>query len=127
MTFIPRRRFRIVLAALVAVLLMTALAFIAHAVEENDFYFLNQTGATITELYVSPGYADDWGPDKLGQYALKNGQEYFVRFAKLHCRYDLRVVWNDGSDWKASNKVNLCETTRICLRCRGNRCWMELE
>lgn len=125
----PKLRIVVAALALVAALAAFVTTRPGSADEENDFWFRNYTGATIVELYVEMGHLDSWGPDRLGEYVLQNGEEIFVRLGRppRHCHYNVKAVWSNGAEWVMPRRVNLCETVRFTLRCNGRRCWEELE
>jgi hypothetical protein len=63
-----------------------------------SFTFVNQTGATIREVYVSLTTDNDWGPDRLGADVLAPGQRMPVPLPEGGvCTVDMRVVFMDGS------------------------------
>lgn len=123
-------RSKIALIGLLLAVVMTTFVAVntSDAGERNDFWFRNASGATITQLYVAEGHEDEWGPDRLGEYVLGPGEEFFVRFRRPHhCRYDVMVVWEDGSTWQQPKRVNVCEVVRLTLRCNRRGCWTEAE
>ena len=59
--------------------------------------FLNGTGATIREVYVSLSTEGGWGSDRLGANVLQPGQRLAVNLpATGVCTVDMRVVYMDG-------------------------------
>lgn len=120
-----RRTMCVVLLAAAAAGLFFAAPGIA--VEENDFWFRNMSGATISELYVSEGFQETWGNDVLGKNVLPHGQRVWITFRRLHCRYDVKVVWGGGQEWASPKKVNLCETNQLTINCNRNNCWLQAE
>ena len=62
-----------------------------------SFNFVNGTGITIRELYVSLSTDGGWGPDRLGTQVMQPGQRIAVRLpAGVTCAVDMRVVYTDG-------------------------------
>ena len=103
------------------------LATPGNAERDNDFYFANMSGATVTELYVSQGHENNWGPDRLGNQVLPHGSEIFIAPRRVHCRYDFRIVWNNGAHFDVPRKINLCEVSRVTVHCNKNTCWVRDE
>jgi hypothetical protein len=72
---------------------------------------LNGTPRTITEVYVSPASANDWGHDRLGQDQLPAGQALSVDFVG-GCRQDVRVVY-DNKAAEERRGLDLCAHARL--------------
>jgi hypothetical protein len=102
------------LAVLGAALLAPAAA---GAQGRQDFVLLNNTGYTITEVYVSASRTDDWEEDILGWDTLDDGQRVTIAFPRDEeaCLHDLKVLYVDGEEAEWSG-MNLCETSVIGLR-----------
>ena len=93
-----------------------AAAFVATAAwaAAQDFTIHNRTGHTIVTLNVSPNASNEWGPDILGRDVLANGESAEVTFDRDedHCRWDIRVTYDDGTE-NDERGINLCETTDV--------------
>jgi hypothetical protein len=93
-----------------------AAAFVASAAwaAAQDFTIHNNTGHVIVTLNVSPNASNEWGPDILGRDVLANGESAEVSFDRSedHCRWDIRVTYDDGTENDERN-INLCETTDV--------------
>lgn len=62
-----------------------------------SFRFVNRSGATVEEVYVSLSTDNNWGPDRLGQNVLPPGASVDIRLpAGRVCTVDLRVVYAGG-------------------------------
>jgi hypothetical protein len=63
------------------------------------FRLTNASGYALTELYVSPSFADEWGGDMLKSKVLFSGEAATLAIAdgSSTCVYDLRFVAEDGS------------------------------
>jgi hypothetical protein len=59
----------------------------------------NQTGYTIYYLYVSPGEADGWGRDILGEDVLSNGKEVRVVLPSGSGLFDFRAKDEDDDEY----------------------------
>jgi len=83
--------------------------------DPRDFELINNTGADIHNVYVSPSNLTDWGPDILGRDILPDGDSVtitFARFSPGNCLYDIKVVTENG-DEGTLGQVNLCETDTV--------------
>ncbi|GAA6155620.1 hypothetical protein [Pyruvatibacter sp. HU-CL02332] len=85
---------------------VSALAAFVYAgpaqAEDLDFLLINASSADIIEFQVSdPG--DDYWTDNLipSGYVLPAGNEIEVLIAdgQSNCNYDIRAVWDDGSEY----------------------------
>lgn len=66
-----------------------------------SFYFVNGTGLTMREVYVSLSVQSNWGNDRLGQNVLQPGQRLQVSLpAGNGCLVDMRVVYMDGRSFE---------------------------
>ncbi|MFT8244115.1 Tat pathway signal protein [Roseomonas sp. BN140053] len=63
-----------------------------------SFSFVNRSGQTIRELYVSLSSQSNWGPDRLGSNVMGPGQSLWVDLPQGGvCTVDVRVVYNSGA------------------------------
>jgi hypothetical protein len=100
-------------AAAAAVLAATALPSYAA---NRDFRFVNNSGETLWELYVSPVSDSSWNSDILGRSVLESGRAMMVRFPGRgnECNYDLKMVMENGDSYET--QLNLCEISEYELR-----------
>ncbi|MBX9699257.1 MAG: Tat pathway signal protein [Acetobacteraceae bacterium] len=62
-----------------------------------SFRFVNRSGLTMNEIYVSLSTDRNWGSDRLGQNVLPPGAALDIRLpAGGACTVDIRVVYADG-------------------------------
>ena len=83
---------------------------------DPSFQFVNQSGVTVNELYVSLSSERNWGPDRLGQAVLPPGRGLWVNLpAGRVCTADIRVVYADG---RASERrgVETCSVRQVTYR-----------
>ncbi|UFN51254.1 Tat pathway signal protein [Roseomonas sp. OT10] len=63
-----------------------------------SFSFINQSGQTIRELYVSLSTQSSWGRDRLGNNVINPGQSIWVDLPQGGtCNVDIRVVYMSGA------------------------------
>ncbi|MGG5810059.1 Tat pathway signal protein [Falsiroseomonas sp. CW058] len=68
-----------------------------RVVGNPSFNFVNGTGVTIREIYVSLSSDGNWGPDRLGANVMQPGQRMSISLpATGVCTVDMRVVYMDG-------------------------------
>ena len=85
---------------------------------DPGFTLVNQTGATIREIYLSPTRRHDWGHDRLGKKVLPDGASRFfkVTVSRSSCARDIRVTFVDGTPSAVWPDVDLCAITKLTLR-----------
>lgn len=70
----------------------------AFAQTDSGFTFVNMTGSTIREIYLSPTRKHDWGFDRLGKKVLADGASRFFKLpVKQTCGRDIKVVFVDDT------------------------------
>lgn len=81
-----------------------------------SFNFVNGSGVTIREIYVSLSNDDNWGQDRLGATVLQPGQRLPVSLpATGVCIVDMRVVYMDGRAGER-RRVETCSLTDFVWR-----------
>ena len=81
-----------------------------------SFYFVNGSGLTIREVYVSLTSQSNWGNDRLGQNVLQPNQRLTVSLpAGNVCTVDMRVVYMDGRSFERRG-VNTCNVNDFVWR-----------
>ena len=99
----PEGRFPFFRQSLAALALSAAIlgAPRGASADQRGFWLVNQSGSTITRLYVSPTSSDNWGPDQLGADVVHPGGSFSLYFAAGQagntCMFDLRIVTASGS------------------------------
>lgn len=80
---------------------------------DPSFNFVNRSGETIQELYVSSTQQDSWGRDHLGDRTLPTGREIWVSLPSGQgCSVDIRVVFNGGRSQERRN-VPTCDSMDV--------------
>jgi hypothetical protein len=82
---------------------------------DPSFNLINEAASPIREFYASPTNEDDWGDDRLGGGTVRARGRRAIRLPGGHCRFDLRVVWEDGRA-EERRDVNLCEIQDLSFR-----------
>lgn len=86
------------------------LALTAPAMAQDMAYELvNNSGATLMEVYTSPADVGVWEEDILGADVLPSGTSATVTIAdgRTQCDYDIRMIFDDGD--MLEDRVNICE------------------
>lgn len=84
--------------------------------QELVFTISNNGNAALVQLYASPKSAGTWGADMLGGAQIASGEAAEVIIsgeATGTCDYDLRMVFDDGSE--LVNASNLCDTAAVAI------------
>jgi hypothetical protein len=100
---------RLTLAALAAALAAPALA------QDVQYELVNRSGLTLMEFYTSAVDEGAWGDDLLGANVLASEESGTVALsdAGAQCAYDLRFVFEDGSE--LVDTVDVCDAGRYTL------------
>lgn len=91
-----------------AALALTAVPALAQMFERITV--VNSTGYTISEIYISPAYAQSWEDDVLEWDVLPDGTEVEIDFRRSEntCDWDLMVIYDDG-EAAVWDGLDLCE------------------
>ncbi len=106
---------------LMAALFMTvSLAGAAQAQSKQDFVLVNKTGYVLSEIYVSPARADNWGDDLLenDDEGMDDDETRTISFTRAgsNCIWDLKVVYEEDDSSAVWHDINLCEVSKITIR-----------
>ena len=83
------------------------------AVPQREVVVLNRSSRPINEIYASPGSADQWGADRLGDRMLESGASLRLRLGKTReCIFDIKVIYDDASR-EETRGVDLCHTRQV--------------
>ena len=81
-----------------------------------SFVFVNSTGTTIREIYVSMSTQNNWGADRLGANMLNPGQQANIDLPQgMGCNTDIRVVYMNGASQERRG-VETCSITNLTWR-----------
>lgn len=85
--------------------------------QNADFTLVNATGYPISELYVSPSKAKNWGSDILGKHTISNGDAWKITFpqSKEQCVQDMQIVFEDDDSKVVWESLNFCEIDKLTL------------
>jgi hypothetical protein len=97
---------------LACALLVCMLPQLGSSQNRANFWFLNNTGKTVTSFNVSPHASQSWGGNVLGQATLPYEVGVVIVFpADVHhvCMEDFRLVFADGSSQVYQQGMNVCQ------------------
>lgn len=97
----------------------------AAAQGKQDFTLHNQTGRTISEVYVSPNAVDEWEEDVMGsEDVLANGESVDISFNRTEKAnyWDIKVIFSDGK-FAVWTKLNLSQITDVTISFKGGKPW----
>lgn len=107
-----------------AAFLVAAVQSSAIAAVWRDMEVFNNTGYTISRLYVSPRGNPDWGNDLLGSNYLYNGGHSTFRYDANAQYYEICVFLKDGTKilWTGEKALNFYNSTMLVfyVNSRGN-------
>jgi hypothetical protein len=99
---------------------LVGIAHPAHAQHGNaNFWFLNDTGAQIDQIFVSAHSQTSWGDDVLGDKAvLGDGIGVLITFPTTHtqCSLDFKLVFHDGSTQTYTDGFNTCNLHAVIFK-----------
>ena len=80
----------------------------------QNFMLRNNTGQTITHVYVSPITSNNWEEDLLGRNVLPDRETLRINFNRSEdeCNWDIKVDLADGSSREQRN-MNLCRLAEV--------------
>jgi hypothetical protein len=83
---------------------------------DRRIQFTNNTRLIIVEIYVADVGTERWQEDLLGDQLLLPANSVLVDFDDRtgHCRFDLKVIYDDGTDVLRRN-VNICQMEGFAL------------
>ncbi len=80
-----------------------------------DFKLVNQTGVTISSIYIAPHDTDEWGDDVMEDDVLRNGESLDLEFhPKARAEeWDLRIEDKDGNsvEWESLDLTKITVLT----------------
>ena len=97
---------------LAAILVACVLPQQAIPQSRANFWFLNNTGKTLNNLYVSPQRQNTWGADVLGRATLPNEMGTLIVFPPAWrgvCHEDFKLVFSDGTYQTYSSGIDVCQ------------------
>jgi hypothetical protein len=100
-------------------LLISSMTSAVQAQSKQDFTLVNRTGYDISEIYISPGKAGDWGDDLLedADDGLEDGKSTPITFTNAKtCIWDIKVVYDADDSEAIWHDIDLCKVQKITLR-----------
>jgi len=95
-----------------AILLVCVLPQQANPQSRANFWFLNNTGKILNNLYVSPHSQNSWGADVLGRAELPDGMGTLIVFPPTWrgvCHEDFKLVFSDGTSEQYTQGIDVCQ------------------
>lgn len=104
--------------------LLGILAPLVAAQGKQDFTLYNRTGLSITEMYVSPASADEWGEDILGIDTLASGDDTTIHFSPRErvASWDIKLIDENGKE-HMRYKFNLLNISEITVTKQRDGSW----
>lgn len=104
--------------------LLAILAPLVAAQGKQDFTLYNRTGLSITELYISPAAADEWGDDILGIDVLPNSDDTTIHFSPKEraASWDIKLIDENGKE-HIRYKFNLLNVSEITVTRQRDDSW----
>ncbi|MGO8759152.1 MAG: hypothetical protein ACLQG3_13600 [Terracidiphilus sp.] len=104
---------RLLLTAVLPVVLLVCV-FPQQGIPQSraNFWFLNNTGKTLNNLYVSPHSQNTWGTDVLGRSTLPDGMGTLIVFPPQWrgvCHEDFKLVFSDGTTETYPQGIDVCQ------------------
>jgi len=104
-----------------AALLLTTIATVpVQAQSAQDFVLVNKTGYALSEIYISPAKADNWGDDLLedADGGMEDGESQKITFSNAGrvCNWDLKVIYEEDDSEAVWHDLNLCDIRKITIR-----------
>lgn len=99
-------------AALATGTVLGLLGATAAPAQDVAYTLVNDTALTVMEFYTSPANEEMWGDDILGSAVIAPGETGTVTIAdgSDQCAYDLRFVFDDGSEYTDSQDICAMDT-----------------
>lgn len=98
---------------------------------KQDFTLVNQTGYSISHVFVSPSKTDDWEEDVLGRDTLEDGDSWKIGFqrASKSCIWDLKVIYLDDDSDAIWGGLDLCKISKITIHYdrKKDQTWADLK
>lgn len=86
-----------------------------RALVSRNLTVANHARLPVTEMYVSPNDAPDWGDDRLAGSSVEPGKSFNVRLGRTRmCLFDVQLVYRDGSREEAHD-YDVCHGNKIAF------------
>ena len=85
------------------------------------FYLYNNTGYTISKVYVSPSEYSSWGYNLIPGKRVYDENQLYVFIPNTYgntCYFDVKVVASNGKWWKFTN-LDMCDLYRLSINWNG--------
>lgn len=82
---------------------------------KQDLYFINSTGHTIIEIYISPHSRATWGQNRIEHPLSAEQKTHFTFESSQSCAWDIAFVTDDGVRWQETSGYNFCRVAAIAV------------
>lgn len=89
---------RVCVSCFLSVMILSTFGAGSALARRVSYSFVNYSGYTIKNLYITATGYNKWGSDLLGRSVLSNGDSVSLRYDNSTRYFDVKVVWMDGSD-----------------------------
>lgn len=88
---------------------LLAFCSVSMANEDVSFTLTNNTGYTMTEIFLSPSSEESWG-DNILEESIRDGETLFIRVADglPECEYDIHYEFLNSEPY-VEYEVDMCE------------------
>lgn len=96
----------------------------AAVADNRDFTIVNESGANMLKLWISPSSSSDWEDEMLKGQVVRPGKRKTItfssRYARDECEFDLKYVDANNDSW-TFNKIDLCKVSELTFTRQGER------
>ncbi len=92
------RKFKLCVLCFLSVFIIFTFGTGIALAKRVSYSFVNYSGYTVKNLYITGTGYDRWGKDLLGKSVLNNGDGIRLTYDNKTRYFDIKVVWMDGSD-----------------------------
>ena len=111
--------FNICIVCLMSILILSALGAGQAYAKWVNYSFVNHSGRTIKNLYITSTGYDSWGKDLLGSSVLSNGESVGLRYNNNVRYFDLKVVFMDN-DYVTFSRYDYRSIWRVTIYRSGS-------
>ena len=119
------KQFKLSIICSLSIMFLFALGAKQASAKWVNYSFVNHSGLTIKNLYITSSGYGNWGKDLLGSSVLHNGNRVNLRYNNNSRYFDVKVVFMNN-DYVTFMRSNYGYAKRITLYRSGyNKCALE--